>query len=115
MFKYKVPFCVANLYKTSEETSVFHNNDLEDEIKNNKHIDINEVLSEATFNTSLLTKFMKLSRVSSKLYLYFVNECVIFKLLLGDIGTMQIFIKSNERSEMERNLQEEEGESEGEE
>ena len=107
MFKYKVRFCVDNLYKTSEEISVFDNNDLEDEIKNNKHIDIDEVISEATFNTSLLTKFMKLSRVSSKIYLYSVNECVIFKLLLGDLGTMQIFIKSNERSEMERNLQEE--------
>ena len=46
IFKYKVRFCVDNLYKTSEEISVYDNNDLEDEIKSNKHIDINEVLSE---------------------------------------------------------------------
>ena len=58
---------------------------------------------EATFNTTQLTQLMKVAGLSTNLQIYAKQDLPLkFKLNIGTIGTMSVFIKSREQMEGEQ-------------
>lgn len=95
-----------SIYQTKERISVYDEDDIVDDIKHfdGKTEDRDKVLHECTINSVLLIKFMKLSRLSTKLHLHHVKNCVVISMPITGIGNFQATIKTNEMIEIENNF-----------
>ncbi len=92
-----------SIYQTMENISVYDEDDIIDDIKNfeGKKENRSKVLHECTINSALLVKFMKLSRLSTKLHIHHVRNCLIISMPITGIGNFQATIKTNEMIEIE--------------
>ena len=95
-----------SIYQTMETVSVFDEDDIRDDIEyfGGSEAKQHKIIHECTVNSTFLVKFMKLSRLSTKLHLHYVNNCIIISMPISGIGSFQATIKTNEMIQMETEI-----------
>lgn len=103
-----ITFTVHNMYKTSQTFSVYDNEDIEEET-----IKDNEEVYNATFSESNLNKFMKITNTSTIFHIYAEQGLpLLFKIPIGSLGELKVYIKSNEEIKNEKDMDDEEEDAE---